>query len=101
MGGGGRGGLVAAGGRAGDVEWIPSHGNLPSLGLHKKEYGHLSKKKGIYRRWKYHHQPALTLLPSGHVLAVWCAGPFCPLALRVRCRQSALTRCDSVSHRVS
>jgi hypothetical protein len=44
------------------MEWIPSQGNHSAYTLLKKEYGHLSKKKGVYRKLRYHHQPSLALL---------------------------------------
>jgi len=56
------------------IDWFASRVDLASLSLVKKEHGggHLSKRGNVYKTLKYHHQPALVLLPSGDVLAVWC-----------------------------
>eukprot|EP00854_Cymbomonas_tetramitiformis_P024556 gene24556-29871_t len=55
------------------VEWMQSHGVVSNLGLTKKEFGHLSKNKKLYKNTKYHHMVALAMLANGGVLAIWQA----------------------------
>jgi hypothetical protein len=43
------------------------------LTLRKREFGRLSKKKQTMKVLRYHHAPALALLPTGQVLAAWQA----------------------------
>lgn len=43
------------------------------LVLRKREFGRLSKKKQTMKTLRYHHAPALALLPNGQILAAWQA----------------------------
>ena len=55
-----------------DAEWLEPLDGEP-LTVRKREFGRLSKKKQTMKTLKYHHAPALALLPSGQVFAAWQA----------------------------
>jgi hypothetical protein len=54
------------------TDWLPRL-RAQGLTLRKREFGRLSKKKQTMKTLRYHHAPALALLPGGQVLAAWQA----------------------------